>query len=135
MHDPQCKLVLGQVQADLLAQAPLGTDAQAVARDQHADHQLRIDRGPPQTAVEGRHLPTQVAQVKEAVDLAQQVVVVRDAILEAELRTACLIAALPNHHAGRPLLSRHNERNHGPAQPSRLGAARSGPYRHARKQA
>jgi hypothetical protein len=66
-----------------------------------------------------------VTQVKEAVDLAQQVIV-RDGILEAELKTGCLIAALPNHHAGRPLLSRHNERNHGPAQPSRLGAAKSG---------
>ena len=35
---------IGQVQVDLLAQPSLGADAEAVADDQHADHQLRIDR-------------------------------------------------------------------------------------------
>ncbi len=35
-----------------LAQAPFGPDAEAVADEQHPDHQLRIDRGPTHLAVE-----------------------------------------------------------------------------------
>ena len=44
---------IGQVQMNLLAQPPLGADAEAVADDQHPDHQLGINRGPADLAVEG----------------------------------------------------------------------------------
>ena len=43
-----------QVQVDLLAQPALGANAEAVADDQHADHQLRIDRWAAGVAVERR---------------------------------------------------------------------------------
>jgi hypothetical protein len=35
-----------QVQVDLFAQPPFRADAEAIAHDQHADQQLRIDRRP-----------------------------------------------------------------------------------------
>jgi hypothetical protein len=41
------------VEFDLLAQAALGTDAVAVADNQHPDHELRVDRRPTDLAVEG----------------------------------------------------------------------------------
>jgi hypothetical protein len=44
---------VSQVEMDLLAQAPFGPDAQAVAHDQHPHHQFRIDRGPADHAVKG----------------------------------------------------------------------------------
>lgn len=43
---------IGEVQMHLLTQPTLGTDAEAVAYDQHADHQFWINRGPPDLAIE-----------------------------------------------------------------------------------
>ena len=54
-----------QVQVDFLAQPPLGADAEAVADDQHADHQLWINRGSAGMAVERREVLVQIAQVKK----------------------------------------------------------------------
>ena len=62
---------IGEVQMHLLTQPTLGTDAEAVADDQHADHQLRIDRGPPDLAIEGPQMGPQAGQVDEAGERAQ----------------------------------------------------------------
>ena len=72
-----------QVQVNLLAQPALGADAEAVADDQHADHQLRIDRRAAGVAVERREMVAQLAQIEEAIDAAQQVAA-RDVIVEIE---------------------------------------------------
>src|SRR5712671_1598859 len=45
---------VGKVQRDFLAKPPLGPDAEAVADDQHPEHQFRIDRGPAGMAVKWR---------------------------------------------------------------------------------
>jgi hypothetical protein len=58
----------------LFAQPVLGTNAEAVAHDQHTDHQLWIDRGTPRMAIERCQVLPQIVSVKEAVDPAQQVV-------------------------------------------------------------
>ena len=42
---------VGQIEADLLAQPPLGTNAKAVADEQYPHHQLRINRGASNIAV------------------------------------------------------------------------------------
>ena len=49
---------IGQVQVNLVAQPALGTNAEAVAHDQHADQQLRINRGAAHRAVKGSQLAT-----------------------------------------------------------------------------
>ena len=54
------------------AQSPLGTNAIAVADDQHAQHQLRVNRGTPDGAIEIRQVGTQVTEIKGLVDAAQE---------------------------------------------------------------
>ena len=65
---------IGEVQMHLLAQPPLGPDADAVADDQHPDHQLGIDRGPTGRAVERPQMLANARQVDEPVDRAQQMI-------------------------------------------------------------
>ena len=75
---------VGQVEVDLLAQPPLGADAEAIADHQHADQQLGIDRGTSDLAVVGLKMRPNARQIDEAVDLAQEVIA-RDVPLEREL--------------------------------------------------
>ena len=48
---------IGEVQMHLLAKSTLGADAEAVADNQHPDHQLGVDRRSPHGAVERCQLP------------------------------------------------------------------------------
>jgi hypothetical protein len=73
--EPQsAKPSVGQIEVRLFAQPPFGSDAEAVADQQHPHYQLRIDRGPPGMAVERRKLPMQTAQIEDSVDLSQQMI-------------------------------------------------------------
>jgi hypothetical protein len=65
---------IGKVKLDLLAQAALGTDAVAVADDQHPDHEFRVDRGPADLAVEGLQPLANVGQYPchRRIDTAQK---------------------------------------------------------------
>jgi hypothetical protein len=74
---------IGQIQMDFFAQPALRADAEAVAHDQHADHQLRIDRWAARVAVERREVIAQFSEVEEAIDAAQQVIA-WDVIVEVE---------------------------------------------------
>src|SRR5258705_11531197 len=51
---------IAEMKFDLLAQPPLKADA--VADDEHSDHQLRVDRGSADVAVERRKLLAKVSQ-------------------------------------------------------------------------
>ena len=64
-----------QIEVDFLAQVSLGADAKAIADNQHPHHELRINRWPPERAVEWRQLPPQLTELHEPVDRAQQMVV------------------------------------------------------------
>ncbi len=89
---------VGQVQVHLLAQPALGADAEAVADDQHPDHQFRIDGGAAGVAVEGSQVFAQFAEFKNLVDAAKQVVA-RDVIVEVEgVEELVLRAASLTHH-------------------------------------
>ena len=63
---------VSQIERHLLAQPPLGADAVAIADDEHADHQLRINRGPAGRAVIRRQLLVQASEDggDDGVDLA-----------------------------------------------------------------
>lgn len=52
---------IGEVQVHLLAQPPLRPDPEAVADDEHPDHELWVDRGAPGMAVERREVLAQLA--------------------------------------------------------------------------
>jgi hypothetical protein len=56
---------------DFFAQPALGADTEAVAHDQHADHQLRIDRWAAREAVERREVGT-LSEIEVAIDAASR---------------------------------------------------------------
>ena len=56
------------------AQSMLGTNAEAVADNQHPDDQCRVDRRRTRVAVVRSKVLVQFAQIEELVDPAQQVV-------------------------------------------------------------
>ncbi len=88
---------IGQVQVDLLAQPALRADGKAVAHDQHADHQLGIDRGPADGAVVAGQLTPHAGEIKEAIDMTQQVVS-RNMIIEAKVVEQPIRRRLRPHH-------------------------------------
>ena len=63
-----------EVQMHLVAQPSLGADAEAVAHDQHADHQLGIDGRPANGAVVGPEVLAHPGQVDEAINRPEHVV-------------------------------------------------------------
>jgi hypothetical protein len=89
-----------------LAQASLRADAQAVADQQHADHQLGINRGSADGAVEARQVLAQFGAVDEAVDAPQQVIT-GNVIFKPELVEQALL-----HH--------ETLAHHGPISPLRM---------------
>ena len=74
---------IGQVQVHLFAQSTLGTNAIAVADDQHAHHQFRINLGAPDRAIEVRQVGARVTEIQALVDAAQEVFG-RDVIFQIE---------------------------------------------------
>jgi hypothetical protein len=59
---------IGQIEMDFLTKAPLGTNAKAIAHDQHSNHQFWIYRGPPNGAIEWSQLLPQLSKLHEPVD-------------------------------------------------------------------
>jgi hypothetical protein len=53
---------IAEMKFDFLAQLPFKTDAIAVGDNEHPDHQLRIDRRPPDVAAERRQLLAKIEQ-------------------------------------------------------------------------
>jgi hypothetical protein len=64
---------------------PLGMDAVAGRRQQHPDHQLRIDRGSTRLAAIRLKMGQNARRIDEAIDLAQHAIV-RDVAFAAETR-------------------------------------------------
>src|SRR5205085_11713067 len=92
-----------QVEVHLLAQSPLRADAKAVADDQHANQQLRVDRWPTHLAVERRQFLPQPVEFDEAIDRPQQVLL-RHMPLERKLvkQSLLLDSPLPHHCTSPP---------------------------------
>ena len=89
---------VGKIQMDLLAEAALGPNTETVANDQHSDHQIGGNRWPTGTAVVGREVLTQLAQIKKVIHPAQQMIS-RNVIFEIErIKQSLLIATLFAHH-------------------------------------
>src|SRR3989344_1039885 len=58
----------------LFAQPPLGANTVAIAHDQHADHQLRVNRRTSNWAVKIGEVMAQVAQIETPINAAQKVI-------------------------------------------------------------
>ncbi len=78
------KPAIGEIAMNLLAQAALRPYAHAIAYHQHADHQLRIDRGATGAAVERLQRLTDVTKVEMPVNASQHVIG-GDMVVEAEI--------------------------------------------------
>jgi hypothetical protein len=93
-----------QIEGHLLAKPPLRADAVAIADDEHADHQLGINRGAAGRAVIGRKLLVQTRKDRrdDRIYPAQQMLL-RHAVLKPELvEQRALIRCLPSHHRRLP---------------------------------
>ncbi|MNU88845.1 hypothetical protein D3C71_786690 [compost metagenome] len=87
-----------QVQMHFLAQPTFGSDAEAVAHDQHPDQKSRIDGGTAGVAVVRGEMLVQLAQIEELVDTAKQMVR-WDVIFEIEgVEQRGLAGFLTSHH-------------------------------------
>jgi len=95
---------------DLLAQAPFGADAEAIADEQHPDHQLGIDRGPADLAVEGAQMRADLREIDEPVD-GSRPMIGRHVTLQAELVEQRILRHLPlaHHRAALPSRERLNQ--------------------------
>src|SRR5215469_1545823 len=82
---------------DLLAQPPFRADAKAVAHDQHADHQFRIDRRSAYGTVERLQLPPQPVEFDKPINRSQQVLF-RHMSFERELVEQRVLFDLPLPH-------------------------------------
>ena len=65
---------MGQIEGNVFAEAALGPNAHAVADDQHADHQLGIDRGRAHLAVKRLQRLAEIIQVEVAVNAPEHVI-------------------------------------------------------------
>jgi hypothetical protein len=64
-----------KIEVYLLTQAPLRSDPDAVADNEHSDHQLRINRRPPRVTVERRKLTAEIAENDKPIDRPQYMLV------------------------------------------------------------
>src|SRR5450432_658723 len=83
---------VGQIEVNFLTQPRLGANAEAVADDQHPDHQLRIDRGASDIAVRRSKMRTNVRKIDEPVDFTQHVPI---AVVRAPTNMFRLLNFLP----------------------------------------
>src|SRR5688500_9053595 len=91
-----------KVQMHLFAQPALRADAEAVAHDQHPDHQLRIDRRTTRVTVERCEMPAQFSQIEELIDTSKQMIN-RYVCFEIEgVEEPILVASLLTHHPDVP---------------------------------
>src|SRR6266404_2680114 len=105
---------IAEMKSDLLAQPPLEADAIAVADDEHSDHQLRVDRGSADVAVERRQLLAKVSQHPrhDWVDAAQEMIRGNVFFEIEKIEQLALINRLTTHHDLRPSLKSFRRRNH-----------------------
>jgi hypothetical protein len=102
------KPAIGQVEMDLLAQPPLGPDAHAVADNQHPHHQLGINRGAPDVAVERLQLRAHLLEVEEPVNASEQVIF-GNMVVKAEIVKQLRRRRLHPHHRPRSSANQYED--------------------------
>jgi hypothetical protein len=107
---------VGQIEVNFLAQPTFGTNAQAIADDEHPNHQLGIDRRPPDVAIVGPQVRPQPREIDEPIDLAQHVTVGDMPLKTEAVEQRLLHHARLAHH--RPNLLHPAEENQPPAPQS-----------------
>src|ERR1700722_6530412 len=103
------KPAVRQIEGDLVAQPPFGANAEAVADNEHPDHQLRIDRRATRLAIVRLQTRSNLRKVDEPVDPAKQVIVGGMPLMVEALEPPPLHPPPLAHH--RPNLPRPSRRN------------------------
>jgi hypothetical protein len=94
---------VGKVEMYLFAQTSFGANAEAVAHNQHADHELRIDRRPTGVAVVRCEVLAKSIELELAINTAQQVRA-RNMVIKVEgVEEFVLTTTLLTHHDVPPL--------------------------------
>lgn len=75
---------IAQVQMHFLAKAALRADAEALADEQHPDHQLGVDRRPADLAAKRTQMRPDIREIDEPAD-GSRPMISRDVTLQAEL--------------------------------------------------
>ena len=89
---------ISQIQVNLFAEASFRANAETVPNDQHAHHQLGINRRPARVAIVLSKVLTQLTQVKKVINASKQMIS-RNVILKAKgIKQTLLIATLLTHH-------------------------------------
>jgi hypothetical protein len=65
---------ISQIQMYFFAKPPFGSNPEAVADDQHANHQFGIDRGTANPAVERRQVAAQILEIQTVMHVAKQMI-------------------------------------------------------------
>jgi hypothetical protein len=78
------KPAIREIEMNFLTQAALRPYSHAIADDQHADHQLRIDRGATGVAIMRPQHLTDLIEVEMTVDASQHVIG-RHMVIEAKI--------------------------------------------------
>jgi hypothetical protein len=86
-----------QIQMHFLAQPPLGSDAEAVADNEHPHHELAIDRRSTGMAIEGRKVFAKFVEIEESIDAAQQMSG-RNVIVDVEEIKESFLTTPPRTH-------------------------------------
>jgi hypothetical protein len=68
VQNEPAKPAVRQIKVDFVAEAPLRSYAEAIADEEHPDHQFGIDRRPSDVAVERRQLPSQLLKLYEPIN-------------------------------------------------------------------
>jgi ribosomal protein S3 len=81
-----------------LAQPTLRTNPKTITNYQHADHQLRINRGSANVAVKRGEIGAQIREIEELINAAKQMIG-RNVVVKVErVEQAVLVAAVVSHH-------------------------------------
>src|SRR5262249_25758185 len=88
---------VGQIEVDLLTQAPLRSDAEAVSDQEHPNHELGIDGGSTDATVERRQVLPDLLKIDKPVDRPEPVVG-GDVPFERELIEQSILFDLSIYH-------------------------------------
>ena len=87
---------ISEIEVDLVAEPPLGADDMQIADEQHAQHQLGVDRWPSYGAVVWRESPPNEVEVEHRVNAAEQVIG-GHVVLKPETKEQRLLPRKPAH--------------------------------------
>ena len=89
---------VSKIEVDLFTQAALRADPRAIAHDQHAEQEFRVDRGSSGGAVEGSEVLPHTTEVNEPIDGSEKMAGRHVPVQTEPEKERLLLDRLPAHH-------------------------------------